>query len=411
MYTVYIKNGSSKEVCIYDPASPAEELRLISPKLTLEDNSAGSFETTIAKSNAGFDIINRLSSDVIVRKKEGSSEVTVWTGRIISETNDFYGSRRIECEGALSFLNDTYQPQKKYLINKKGVTGANVIKDFLGKLLDIHNGKSQTNHKIYLGEVTVKDKDQYLYRYTNFDTTLNCIKEKLLDRLGGHIVIRYENGRTYLDYLSDFHKEDSSLPSIEFGRNLLDFTKNWDMSYFASAILPLGKRIEKESDESESNENKDTDETGVEKSKLGTDDDDITVLEEYVTVKDVNNGDLYVKADKKVINTYGLIEAKVVWDNISKPSTLLAKAKKYLKDLQFDSMYMEVSAFDLSELNADYKRIKMLDRVRVYSAPHGLERLFPVTKMEIPLDDPSGIVFGMGVQVSQPLTGLINNSK
>lgn len=403
MYTIYIRNGDDDPICIYDPLSPSDKLALSSPKLILEDNSAGSFSMTVPPSNIGFDIIGRLTSDIIVCKKEGSHEETIWTGRVINESVDFYGSRTLECEGALAFLNDTYQPQKKYLINKKGISEANVFKDFLEALLKVHNSSVNDNHKIFLGDVTVKDPDHYLYRYTNFETTLEAIKEKLVDRLGGHIIIRYKNGKAYLDYLQDFHKVDENTQIVEFGMNLLDFTKQWDMSYFASAILPLGKTIEKEdatTENTNTNENLDID-----------DDDETAVLDEHVTVSSVNEGNLFVKADKKVIDAYGWIAVKVVWDYISKPETLLKKAKDYLENLQFDSMYLEVSAFDMSVLNADYGKIDLLDRVHVFSAPHGLNKLFPVTKKEIPLEDPTGIVFGMGIQVNQPLTGLINNSK
>ena len=408
MYTVYVKNGTDDRVCIYDPVSPSEKLTLISPKLVMEDNAAGSFSAVIPQTNIGYDIVKRLISDIIICRKVDNSEKVIWTGRIMNENDDFYGNRSIECEGALAFLNDSYQLQQKYLINKKNDKSVNVIAQFLKSLLDVHNASVNENRKIYLGNVTVTDKNNYLYRYTNFDTTFNTIVEKLVNRLGGHLVIRYSGDIAYLDYIADYHEFADNSQTIDFGYNLLDFTKQWDMSYFASAVLPLGKQLDDEEGESP---------TGVDENSLSGDDDDLKVLEKYVTVEELNDsqspsGSFYVKAkNQETIDIYGWIAVKIQWDNIAKPETLLEKAKEYLKSLQFDSMYLEVTAFDLSEMNVDYKEIGLLDTVQVYSNPHGLNKKFPVTKLEIPMDDPSGMSFGMGVQVYQPLTGLINNSK
>ena len=151
MYTVYVKNGTDDRVCIYDPVSPSEKLTLISPKLVMEDNAAGSFSAVIPQTNIGYDIVKRLISDIIICRKVDNSEKVIWTGRIMNENDDFYGNRSIECEGALAFLNDSYQLQQKYLINKKNDKSVNVIAQFLKSLLDVHNASVNENRKIYLG--------------------------------------------------------------------------------------------------------------------------------------------------------------------------------------------------------------------------------------------------------------------
>lgn len=54
-----------------------------------------------------------------------------------------------------------------------------------------------------------------------------------------------------------------------------------------------------------------------------------------------------------------------------------------------------------------YEAIRLLDNVRVVSYPHGLNRLFPVTKMEIPLDKPENTTYTLNFKKSNTLTGNI----
>lgn len=107
---------------------------------------------------------------------------------------------------------------------------------------------------------------------------------------------------------------------------------------------------------------------------------------------------------------YGWIEKTVTWDDVSDPAVLLEKAKEYLKDIQFDNMELELSALDLHYLDVDVEAVNLLDEIRVISFPHGLDRLFPVTKLEIPLDNPDQTQFKMGDTVQTGLTNVNNQT-
>ena len=74
------------------------------------------------------------------------------------------------------------------------------VRGFLQALIDIHNAKVGDNRKFTLGAVTVTDSNDSLYRYTNYEKTIECINEKLIDKLGGHMRVRKERGVRYLDY-------------------------------------------------------------------------------------------------------------------------------------------------------------------------------------------------------------------
>lgn len=225
MYSIYANN-----TCIYNDVSPAETVKLISPVLTLEDSAAGTLTMRVPPVNAGYSIIERFVTDIFVYK-DGKE---IWAGRVLSEDTDFYNNRLLYCEGELSFLNDTIQPQAEY---------HNIsVREFLEVLIRNHNAKVDAGKKFYVGAVTVTDPNDSLYRYTNLETTIECINDKLIKRLKGHIRIRKEGKKRYIDYLAELPNTNSQ--TIEFGRNLFDFTRSWDMSDLATAVMPLGARLE-----------------------------------------------------------------------------------------------------------------------------------------------------------------------
>ena len=361
MYTVY-----ADDICIYNDTYVLDSVKAVNPKLTLEDSSAGSFEITLPTTNVGYDYIQRMTTDIVV-KKEGSE---IWAGRVLSDGKDFWNNRSLFCEGELAFLNDTTQPPAEY----HGIT----VRGFLETLINVHNSKVAANRRFTVGIVTVTDPNDSLYRYTNNETTIECINKKLVERLGGHLRVRKENGVRYIDYLEDMSNTNTQV--IEFGKNLIDFTRNWDSTEYATVILPLGAHLE----ESE-----------------------IQALDAYVTVEEVNDGSMYVSS-AEAVTAFGWIEKVVHWDDVTTPSRLLTKAQKYLSDLQFDNMTLELTAIDMHYLNIDVESIQILDKIRVKSVPHGMDRYFPITKMTIPLDQPENTAITMGDTVKTSLTAVNN---
>jgi len=362
LYSIYADG-----VCVYDDVIVSKSMKALNPKLVLEDNSAGSLSMTLTPENSGYSTIIRLISDITV-KKDG---IEIWSGRVLSENMDFWNNRVLYCEGELAFFNDSIQPPAEYTVS--------TIREYLQALVTVHNSKVGQNRRFTLGAVTVNDARLPTF-YTNYEKTLECLND-LIENYGGHMRVRNENGVRYLDYLSDYPNTCTQI--IQFGTNLIDFTRQWDMTEFATVIVPLGKRL---------------------------DESPIEALDAYVTVASVNEGSIYVQADSEVINAYGRIEKTVTWDDVENANVLLQKARLYLSDLQFDNMVLELSALDLHYLNVEYESVKMLDQIRVISRPHGLDRLFPVTKLEIPLDSPEKTQFKLGDAVRVSLTQVNNQT-
>jgi len=359
MYSIYADG-----VCIYSDVFALDSMKVINPKLTLEDNGAGSLTVTIPPQNVAYHSIVRMVTDISVQK-DGEE---IWAGRVLSESEDFYRNRVLYCEGELAFFNDTTQPPAEY----SGLT----VRGYLEKLIFVHNSKAAANRQFAVGAVTVVDENFPTY-YTNYENTMSLINA-MVEEYGGHIRGRKGNGIRYVDYLKDY--PDTCSQVIQFGSNMIDFTKQWDSSEFATVIVPLGNRLE---------------------------DSPIEALDAYLTVESVNNGSMYIQSDEAV-RVYGRIEKAVTWDDVSEPEVLLEKAKAYLSDIQFDNMELELSALDLHYLDVNTEAVKLLDEIRVISRPHGLDRLFPVTKLEIPLDSPEQTQFKMGDTVKTSLTSVNN---
>ncbi len=359
MYTIYADG-----VCIYNDVFAVGDMKVVNPKLVMEDCAAGSLTMALPPSNKAYGTIARLTTDIRV-DKDGKE---LWSGRVLSESKDFWNNRILVCEGELAFFNDSTQPPKEYA----GLS----IRAFMSDLIAVHNSKVPANRRFAIGAVTVEDTD-FPTRYTNHEKTIELFNA-LVEQYGGHLRIRKENGVRYVDYLKDYPDTCSQL--IQFGSNLIEFTRNWDSTEFATVLVPLGGRLDKSP---------------------------IEALDAYLTVESVNNGSMYIQSDEAVA-AFGWIEKVVTWDRVTDPAVLLKKGKAYLSDLQFDNMELELTALDLHYLDVNYEAVKLLDEIRVISRPHGLDKQFPVTKLEIPLDSPEKTQFTLGDSVKTSLTSVNN---
>lgn len=396
MYAIY-----ANEQCIYNDASPDNAFKVINPILTMADNSAGSLTFTLTKENPGYSKIQTMTTEIIV-KRDGKE---IWSGRVLTDSYNFMNCRELYCEGELAYLNDTIQPPAEY----HGETP----KSLLEKFIAIHNEHAPADHQFVVRTVTVTDPNDSLYRYTNYETTMDCLMKKLVEILGGHFIIEKIDGVRYLDYLADYPKINSQ--QIEFGKNLLDFSTNFSMEDFVTVLVPLGESMStNDYSDNAVYEAGDYCQYGgyIWKAKVAIDSEPWTeshwtrmqkyyeALTPYLDVTTVNNGSIYVTADQEVLDAYGWIIGTHTWNDVTEPSNLLTKAQSYLKEIQFHDMELEVNAFDLHYLGADKETIELLDQVRVISRPHGLDLLFPVTQVTIHLDEPSSTIYTLNSKSS-----------
>lgn len=346
MYTVKAF-ADGEEYVLHDPK---QNLYVGDGYFETGDNINGQAEFTVYPDHPDYEYVKKLTTDVVFY----NDGVPEFYGRILyDDEDDFSGAKKVFCEGELAFFCDSIQPIKVY----QDYT----VKQYLQDLIDIHNSQVEERKQFVLGRVTVTDSNDSLYRYSNYDTTRELMSDRLTDRLGGHFVIRHENGVRLLDYLSDedFYKKNTQ--TIEFAKNLLDFSRNIDASEIATRIIPLGAK-------KEDSEN------------------DVGILEDRLTIADVNGGVIYV-TDDNAVKEYGKITKVVTWDDVTVPENLMKKGREYLKSTQYEKMILELKAIDMNLLDKQVEEFQIGDKIRCISKQNGLDREFPLEKKKIYISD------------------------
>lgn len=349
MYTVRLDDKK-----IYD--ARIDDLKLIEPVIELEENNAGSFSFTIQDNHPSYDDIKRRKSIIKVYE----DDEIIFAGMVYEIEEDFYKNKKVYCEGELSYLNDTIQRPAEY----HDMT----VRGLLETYIENHNAQVEPEKQFKLGMVTVKDPNNSIYCYTNMETTLSCIKDDLLDDLGGIIRVRYMNNEKYIDYITEDDVRTNQ-QVIRLGENLINYTSNISSLDIATAIIPLGNRLEKSP---------------------------IEALDMRLDIKSVNNNLDYV-SDSIAVSNFGWIYKTVVWDDVTDANTLKSKGEKYLTDSQFDNLVIEVNALDMHLIDNNEMSIRLSDKIRIISKPHGLkDKYFRLTKQTINLNNPENNTITLG---------------
>ena len=286
-----------------------DDYKLTNAKLNLQVNKAGNFTFSIYPSNPSYDNIQKLKSHIEVYQ----DNVLIFGGRVLNDTIRFDNRKDVICEGYLAYFNDS-------VIRPYSFNGT--ITEYLTLMLNEHNAQVDSNKQFTLGNVTVTDPNNFIVRSNiNYTKSWQEINDKLLDLLGGFLVVRVENDIKYLDYLD--YLEDSiymSGQSIELGKNLLDAIQERRSDEIVTALIPLGAKLQ--------------DENG--------NDTDVRL-----TVESVNGGLDYIH-DTDAVSEYGWVFDTKIWDDVTDPNNLLTKANQELAVRINLGVSVELKAIDLS---------------------------------------------------------------
>lgn len=341
------------------------KLAVTEAKITEDAENIDSLTLSAPHSHPYIDAIKPMVSTVVCKK----DDETVFEGRALDDGSDFYNTHTWVCESCLAYLKDTMQPPYSYKGTLRGL-----LEYFISK----HNEAVEDKKKFTVGNVTVTDDNDYVsYSSSGFSVTMDAIRSKLINTHGGYLQVRYtENGR-FLDYLSDF--KQTSLQTVEFGKNLLDVKISRDHTERATALIPLGAKITE------------TDEDGQE-----------VETDKRVTIESVNDGKNYVH-DKDAIDEIGWIWTSEIWEDVTLPGNLLRKAKARLQELVKGITSMELTIVDESDAGADIGDIRARMYVRCISKPHGIDDTFLCMSRTIDYLNPAGntiIIGASGITLS-----------
>lgn len=347
MYRVYCDG-----LTLYN--SNLESLKIFSPSVELELNKTGSFLFTVYPDHPQYNTIQKLRSIITVYQ----DDYLLFRGRVLDDEIGFHNEKHVTCEGELAFLLDSVQRPYDY---------SGTVAGFLNLLIDNHNAQVEEAKWFTVGNVTVTDPNDYIVRSNiEYVDTWTELQKKLIDLLGGYIVIRHEGYINYIDYLQDFTL--LSPQKITFGKNLLDLKRIRKGADIATALIPLGAKIKDD-------EGKDTD--------------------NRLTIASVNDGLDYI-IDEEAADKYGLIFATHTWDDVTEAANLLTKANAHLSDLVNQPETIELTAADLATVDASFGSFHLGTYIKVTSNPHGIDQNFLVTKLSLKLLEPGANKLTLG---------------
>ena len=250
-------------------------------------------------------------------------------GRVLYPADDFNLTRTITCEGERCFLRDGIHRPHTY-----NDTPAKIFTEVIG----LYNAQVEAFKQFVVGTIDGISTDAVVLENEEAETFAATI-DKLVEMCGGQIIFTTNHeGQRVINWYAEIGYRNRQ--SIEFGENLVDFSRTTASADLATVIFPYGAK----------NEN-----TG-----------------QRITIEDVNGGLDFIKDDEAVA-LRGVIAKAVYWDEITTPEALLAKAQQYLHTSRNLIASLELTAIDLSLLDKSIDSFMVGDIIEVRSKPHGVD--------------------------------------
>lgn len=323
MYRVVISNDGN-ETEIHSPYT--NDLKLLVGIIKKGINTFESFDFSILPNNPGIGKLRPFKT--LVNVIDTIQDKDIFRGQLLIPSNSMesdgtFGYDYV-CASTLSFLQDSIQDYAKIQNTSP--------EQFFRYLIDVHNSKVKEPHKKFVvGRVNVTNSTDNVYRYVDeTKTTYETIKEKLIDRIGGEIQVRYENGINYIDYLVEIgHVSETT---IEVEKNMISFSKQVDPTDVVTVFKPRGARPETTGEEQEG---------------------DYNAAEPRLTISSINGGKDYILASQDLIDEFGYKEGSISYDDINNAQILLTRGNQFMASQKAALVKYTLSAVDLSLLGID----------------------------------------------------------
>jgi len=332
-YEVLLSSNLQQDpVPIFDPS--VKEMVLTNAIVSLNAQSSGSFEFTVPRQHIFYDKIVPMGSNIEV-KENGR---TIFFGRPLPPTLDFFGNMVYHCEGALAFLNDAYLPP---IENAFEEIEFNALLDLV---LSQYNSTQARLDRVFsydpsqFPDVMIYDAEQW-----NYQKVLDYLRDYMHQFVGGFFYTEWDDGIIQFKWKEKL-TETSNQP-ITFGVNLLEMTRTGKMFYTA-AIAKGGQNLDGE-------------------------------VAQMLAPK---------KMDNTLLAEYGTITAYLEYPDATTVDALDAYCDTYLHEQRFDGLTLEMTAADLHLRNTEYNEFRVGQLVRVVSKPHDVERTLPITQIEVDIN-------------------------
>jgi len=241
MYQISVYDGPDDDVGTLIHSPFPNQVKVSSASVHLVTQGVSDMTFTINYLNPAWGKIKPLRT--LIKVMDIKSNKKIFDGRVLrpiqTMTSNGMFSCEYTCESKLAYLNDSNQRHGEY----HNIT----VRNFLQVIIDNHNRQVEPHKRFKLGNITVQDTNDSLYRYLGYEKTYTTIKDKLIDRLGGYLVLREELDGIYLDYLESVG-EFKNTP-IRLRTNLKDMQREINPLEVVTRLVPLGANIESENEE------------------------------------------------------------------------------------------------------------------------------------------------------------------
>ncbi|MGK4058277.1 phage tail spike protein [Loigolactobacillus coryniformis] len=349
-YRVTIRQGWDGEEHVIH-SERTDKFRLLMCQVTKDVTAYDSLEIQITPDQPQYANFHQFTTFVKVTRPD--LHKTIFEGRVITPNDemDTGGAifKDVICEGLEGFLHDSVQPFAEF--------HNTTPKDFLQAIITNHNNQVDAYKQIKLGNVTVTNSTDNVYRFLEDDKdTYNNIIDKLVSRLGGEIRVRHEPAGLYLDYEPQIGGK--SAQKIELGKNLLSLQRAIDASTFYTALKPLGATQEpKTTDDSTNNTN---------------------VSYPRLTI----GGDGLIR-NEALISKFGMIVKANDWDDVTMQADLRNKGQAMMGAQKNLKTQIQLTYVDLSYINKDLDSFNNGDTVELVSKIQGIDLIERITGMVI----------------------------
>lgn len=297
--------------------------KLVNGVIKQELGSTPTFDFTASLNNPCFGKLKPLISLItVINTRTGIKEFEGRIRKIDNLKMDSAGnfSQVIQAVGLMDYLHDSSQRWRDVSVSD--------LRNYLQTIIDRHNATVQPHKRFKLGEVTVNSNNGNIYRGIGYDSTFNTLKDKLLDRLGGMLILENQHGEMTLNYYASYGVKVNQ--PITVARNMIEVSKSINSDELITRIVPTGAEIEKEEN------------------------DNSILARERVTISSVNDGRDYLD-DEALIKEFGIIESSVNWSDTNQPSYLKVKGEQYLRDQRVALITWGVTTVNLDLLDDRYK--------------------------------------------------------
>ena len=344
---LYWNDISDTEPKVLNEPTFSKANKLLSGKIVKKKNSADEFVFSIAFDNPYYQKLAVIKG--LVKVINLFDDSVVFYGRIIDISGNMTMagrfSQEVTCESTLAYLHDMTMQWTKRENNGPA--------EFFRYIIEFYNARVEDHKRFKVGQVTVENRTDLPYLYTTFESTWECVKNRLLDKFGGYIVMRPEADGNYIDYLSEVGQHKTT--PIQLGSNIKSANKSVSLADMMTQIVPVGG-----------------DDESYQSEETGTSTD---VIRPPIHIGSVNDGKMRLE-DDELMEKFGIIRKVVVWSEITSPAILKSRGEQYLRDQKIALANWRVSVVERSLIDSRFEKFELYNYHPIINAPlSGIEEL------------------------------------